>query len=46
MKKITFLSIATILVAFGSYYTLKDLADSMENWEVSWEEEELDDVHL
>lgn len=38
-KKIIMLALSAFIAAFGTYKAFKDLADSMEKWEMDWEEE-------
>lgn len=38
-KKIIVLAFAAFVSAFGTYKAFKDLADSMESWEMAWDEE-------
>jgi hypothetical protein len=40
MKKVMFLAIAAFTAAFGAYTAFKDLAEAMENWDDTWDDEE------
>ena len=40
MKKIALLAIAAFTAAFGAYTAFKDLAEAMENWDDTWDDEE------
>lgn len=39
MKKITILALAAFAAAFTAYKAFSDLADSFENWDVDWDED-------
>lgn len=38
-KKIILLALSAFISAFGAYRAFKELADSMESWEMAWDEE-------
>lgn len=38
-KKIILLALSAFIAAFGAYRAFKELADSMESWEMAWDEE-------
>lgn len=42
-KKIILMALSVFISAFGAYKAFKDLADSMESWEMSWDEEDQKD---
>lgn len=43
MKKISLLALSAFLAAFTAYKVFDDLANSFEDWEMAWDEEEIND---
>ena len=39
-KKIIMLALSVFIAAFGAYKAFKDLEDSMNSWESSWDDED------
>ena len=39
MKKITLLALAAFAAAFTAYKAFDDLANSFENWDIEWDED-------
>lgn len=40
MKRIIFLAMAAFTAGIGAYTAFKDLAEAMENWDDTWDDEE------
>lgn len=38
-KKIILLALSAFISAFGAYKAFKDLAESMQSWEMAWDED-------